>query len=204
MKVLILLNLVIVFTSFARGAEKTKIVIIGDSLTAGYGISKEYSYPAMLEELLNQGSKEKKFTVVNGGVSGSTTANSLARIKWFLKAKPDFFILALGANDGLRGVKIESSKENLSKAIEFALNNKVPVILAGMKVPPNYGKKYQNDFEKIYTELAKKWSVPLIPFLIDGVAGEKDMNIEDGIHPNEKGHKRIAKNVLKVLKTVIK
>lgn len=182
----------------ATAESQKKLVIIGDSLTEGYGVEKSQAFPAQLQTILNE--NDFNYKVINGGVSGSTTSSGMSRLNWFLKAKPDLIILALGANDGLRGIKVEKSKENLKAFIEKCQAAKVPVILAGMQLPPNYGKEYTQSFKKMYQEVADQFQVPQIPFLIEGVAGVPELNIEDGIHPNPKGHGIIAKNVFKHIK----
>jgi acyl-CoA thioesterase I len=199
MKIVMLFSVLFSFMSSALAVEK--IVIIGDSVTEGYGVDQEYSYPALLEKLLNK--ETKKYKVINGGVSGSTTASALSRLKWFLKAKPKLVIIALGANDGLRGIKVRESSKNLEKAIVLALSKNLKVVLVGMKMPPNYGKKYQQSFEKIFAQLADKHKLKFIPFLLKGVAGNKELNIEDGIHPNRKGYKVIANNIYAQIKGLL-
>jgi acyl-CoA thioesterase I len=151
-----------------------------------------------LQELLRK--THPKITVVAAGSSGATSAGAESRLRWHLKNKPDILVLALGANDGLRGLPVESTKDNLAKAIELAQENKVTVLLAGMKMPMNYGEDYRQRYEKIFSELAEEKNVKLIPFLLEGVGGEKDMNLADGIHPNEKGHRQIAEHLHKYIK----
>lgn len=180
----------------AYGTEK--IVFIGDSLTEGYGVEKDYAYPTLIQKLIDKDGLDYK--VINGGISGSTTASGMSRMKWFIKTKMKIVVLALGANDGLRGIKVEESEKNLAETIEFAQKNKVKVILAGVQIPPNYGKEYTEKFKNIYPKLAKKYQIPLIPFIIEGVAGKREFNISDGIHPNKDGHKIVSQTVYKVLK----
>ena len=188
----------ILLISFSLPAQENRILIIGDSLTEGYGVSKKSAYPAQLEKLLT--ANQKAYKVVNAGSSGSTTASAVTRMKWHMRKTPKIVILALGANDGLRGTPVEATKKNLSKAIDIALKKKVVVYLAGMKIPMNYGKKYRADFEKVFTDLAKEKKIKFIPFLLKGVGGEPDLNLADGIHPNEKGHKKIAQTVFDEIK----
>lgn len=187
------------FASAAAPAKKTeqvlKAIIIGDSLTEGYGVSKEKAYPALLEQKLKNA--KLNWEVVNSGISGSTTASAISRIKWVLKSKPNLIMLALGANDGLRGLKPEESKKNLQEAIDVIQKAQVPIVLAGMMMPPNYGKDYQKAFEKIYLDLVNKNKLIFIPFLIEGVGGKPELNLADGIHPNEKGHVIVAEHVFK-------
>ncbi|MCH2533433.1 MAG: arylesterase [Bdellovibrionales bacterium] len=178
-----------------------RIVFLGDSLTEGYGVKKENSYPAIIEKSLKEQGYKINFT--NASVSGSTTASLMSRLKWQLNNKPDIILIALGANDGLRGFKVNVIKKNLSEAIELAQQNNIKVLLAGMQMPPNYGKTYTKKFKQIFPDLAKKHNVKLIPFLLKGVAGDKSMNQSDGIHPNEEGHKKMAQTVLPYLKEVL-
>lgn len=170
------------------------IVVLGDSLTEGYGIPKEQAFPALLENKLHDaGATQVK--VINAGISGSTTASAVQRLTWILKTKPSLVIVALGANDGLRGIPVKTMKENLSAALQKIKEAKAEAILAGMKVPPNYGKAYADGFEKTFTDLSKQHQVKLIPFLLDGTAGNKDLTQPDGLHPNEKGQVIIANTV---------
>ncbi len=173
------------------------ILFLGDSLTEGYQLSKEQAYPALVEMELKKYDKNVK--VINGGVSGATSASGLKRMDWYLKAKPDVMVLALGANDGLRGLKVLETQKNLALVIEKAKKRQIKVILAGMKMPTNMGKTYQTQFENIFPYLSKKYSLTLIPFLLEGVGGKPEYNLPDGIHPNPKGHEIMAKNVLKFL-----
>lgn len=193
-------SLFILLVSFSVHA-KTKIVILGDSLTDGYGVARENAYPALVEKALKAAGKEVE--VVNGGSSGSTAASGPSRIKWFLKGKPQIVMVALGANDALRGFSMKSTEKELSTTIEFAKQSGLKVLLAGMKAPPNYGKEYGAELEKIYRNLAAKHKVPLLPFLLEGVGGISTLNLPDGIHPNEAGHAIIAKLVEKHLKPLL-
>jgi acyl-CoA thioesterase-1 len=181
---------------------QTKVLFIGDSLTAGYGIPKEKAYPYLVASTLKSQFK-KQIKVINGSVSGSTTASAVSRLKWYQKTKPDILFLALGANDGLRGIDLESSRKNLDKAIKYAKELKIKVILAGMMIPPNYGPDYTKAFLRIYKDLSENNKVTLLPFLLEGVAAKKDLNLADGIHPNEKGHEVMAKIVIKYLRPLL-
>lgn len=194
--------LLIIFTifnlqlSFAQDIKK--ILILGDSLTAGYGIDQSDAFPAVLEKkIIING--HKNYRVINGGVSGSTTASGKSRLKWFLKSKPFILILALGANDGLRGLKLEQSEQNLESIIVEAKKVGIKVVLGGMQLPVNYGKEYREKFQKMYETLHKKHKITFIPFLLKDVGGKKELNISDGIHPNVEGHKIVAENVYKYL-----
>lgn len=179
--------------------QKTfKILILGDSLTEGYGVTESESYPSLLEDKLNQESTDKSkkiYQVINGGISGSTTSGGVSRIEWFLKSNPDFLILALGGNDGLRGIPIEKIKANLEKVVIAAQNNKIPILLAGMKIPPNYGLAYSQAFSELFYQISKEYKIPLIPFLLKEVGGNPKMNLPDRIHPNPDGHIVIAETV---------
>lgn len=175
-----------------------KIVFIGDSLTEGYGVAREQSYPNLIQEKLNQ-KAPNQWEVVNSSISGSTTASLKTRVPWALKANPNYVVIALGANDGLRGFKIEEIENNLTQAILEIKKKNIKVILAGMKMPPNYGQKYTKEFESLFPKLAKKYDLFLIPFLLNEVAGNKKLNQSDGIHPNEKGHQVMAETVFRVL-----
>ena len=177
----------------AVATRSRSLLILGDSLTEGYGVPKNKAYPKILQQIMDQNKMNIK--VVSAGISGSTTASAVKRLKWHLRSKPDYMILALGGNDGLRGLKLESTKEHLNQTIKLAKSNGVKVFLAGMKIPTNYGQDYSQNFAKLFTELSQENKVKLIPFLLEGVAGRKDLNLEDQIHPNEKGHELIAKTV---------
>ncbi|AHZ85975.1 arylesterase [Bdellovibrio bacteriovorus] len=192
-----LFSLILLFSSFSFAQKK--LIVLGDSLTEGYGVAKEAAFPAVLEKKLHEAGK-KEWTIINAGVSGSTTASGLSRMKWVFKSKPDVVLLALGANDGLRGLKVEDSEKHLAQSIEYAQSQKVKVILGGLYMPPNYGKDYTDKFKKMYESLAKKYKLTFIPFILDKVAGNPKYNLADGIHPNEEGHKIIADNVFSVLK----
>lgn len=184
-------------TGTTTGTATQKLVIIGDSLTEGYGVAKEKAFPAILEKEIQK--SKKNWTVVNAGISGSTTASAEQRMRWVLRSKPEMIMLALGANDGLRGVKVEESEKNLEKAIVMAKDAGLKVVLAGLYIPPNYGKEYGENFRKIYERLAKKHKLVFISFLLEGVGGVSEYNLADGIHPNEKGHEIIAKNAFKAI-----
>lgn len=198
-KTLILLCL-FMFPLICFSKEK-RILVLGDSLTEGYGVSKESAFPALLERKFKE--DKKSVIVINAGISGSTTASGYSRLKWQLKNKPDYMILALGANDGLRGLPVVETKKNLSDTIELAQENKITVILAGIMAPPNYGEKYTRDFKQIFSDLSNKYKIQLIPFLLEGVAGKPKFNQADGIHPNEEGHKYISEHLFKLIRDKI-
>ncbi len=165
----------------------------GDSLTAGYGVSPRESYPAQLQRKLDERGLE--YRVVNEGVSGDTTAVALSRIDSALSHKPAWVILALGANDGLRGLPVEAMEANLRAMIERFQQSGAKVALAGMTLPGNYGKDYIASFEAVFPRLAKDFKLPLMPFLLDGVAAEPDLNQDDGIHPTAEGNGIVADHV---------
>ena len=178
-----------------------RLVILGDSLTAGYGVTKPESYPKILEEELKKISPQHQ--VIAAGISGSTTASGLYRIKEILKKSdslPTHVLIALGGNDALRGLPPQQVRYNLENMIQILHKKGISPMLAGMKAPPNQGKDYTQEFDRIYPELSKKFNIPLLPFLLDGVAGQKDLNQSDQIHPNKQGHKVIAMLVLNFLK----
>jgi acyl-CoA thioesterase I len=177
------------------GDTGTGVLFLGDSLTAGLGLMPEEAYPARIDELLKKkGNRNVKIT--NASISGSTTAGALSRLKWFLRANPDIMVLALGANDGLRGLSTHEMFQNLEKTILLAQANGIRVILAGMKLPPNYGPDYSRAFTEVFDRLAQKHHLSFIPFLLEKVAGNPLLNQADGIHPNRAGHEIIAATVL--------
>jgi acyl-CoA thioesterase-1 len=186
------LGLLLSFSAFGQ-----TILFLGDSLTEGYQLSKEEAYPALIEQMLKP--KYPNIKIINGGVSGATSASGPKRLDWYIKAKPDIMVLALGANDGLRGLKISETEKNLCSIVEKAQAQGMRVILVGMKMPTNYGNPYRKEFESVFGKIAKKYDLKLVPFLLEGVGGVPELNLPDGIHPNPKGHQIMAKNVLKVL-----
>jgi acyl-CoA thioesterase-1 len=176
----------------------TRILFLGDSLTAGLGVDREQAWPSLVGERLKAMGRTD-LTLVNGSISGSTTASAPSRLTWHLRARPDILVLALGANDGLRGLPNEAMKDNLDKTIRLAKANGMEVILAGMEVPPNYGAAYAREFRRVFRDLAQSHGLRFIPFLLQGVAGRPEFNQADGIHPNPEGHRVIAELVLPVL-----
>ena len=191
-----------VTTAWAQ--SDTVILILGDSLTEGTGVAPEVAYPRILEQQLRQAGYAVK--VINAGIGGSTTASAPARLRWHLKAKPrpQILLLALGANDGMRGVPVSASKKHLAATLALTKKHQLKVILAGMQIPPNYGAAYTRDFAAMYPALAKDYRVALIPFLLKNVAAQPKLNLGDGIHPNPAGHKLLAQNVLPYLKPLLK
>ncbi|HMN68322.1 MAG TPA: arylesterase [Bdellovibrionales bacterium] len=174
------------------------MVIIGDSLTEGYGVSRAQSYPTLLQAKIKTAGL--KWDVINSGISGSTSASASSRVKWHLKQKPDLIVLALGANDGLRGTSVKAMRGNLEAGIDLSKKAGVKTILVGIRMPPNYGAAYTKEFEAAFKQVADKTKVRLIPFLLLDVAGKKELNLTDGIHPNEKGHAIIAETMFQALK----
>ncbi len=179
-------------------AQRKTIVAFGDSITAGYGINIMDAYPAILEQLLRDAQKD--IVVINSGVSGETTAGGLRRADFVVAQNPDIVIIALGGNDVLRGIPPENTKNNLEQIIEKFQAGNVRVVLAGMYAPSNLGENYVREFNEIYPTLSKKYNIPLVPFLLAGVALDPTLNQADGIHPNQEGARIIAKdNILPVI-----
>src|SRR3984893_11532721 len=166
------------------------IVAFGDSLTAGLGVTPDASYPAQLQGKLR--AEGYSYRVVNAGVSGDTTAGGLRRVDWALKNKPDIVIVALGANDELRAQDLASLRANLDAIVARFQKAVARVLLAGMEVPPNYGARYAADFRRLYAEVARQRGVALMPFLLDGVAGNPSLNQPDGIHPTPEGYRVVV------------
>jgi acyl-CoA thioesterase-1 len=182
--------------------EERVVVAFGDSLTAGLGVAAGQTYPAQLQEkLLLAG---YRYRVVNAGVSGETTAGALRRVDWVLKSKPEIVILELGANDGLRGLDLKETRANLSEIIQRLLAGGAKVVLAGMKLPPNYGPAYTGAFQSVYVDLAKQFDVPLIPFFLEGVATKTALNQADGLHPTGSGYSIVVGTLWPVLEPLLK
>ncbi|MBQ4802160.1 arylesterase [Aquimarina sp. MMG015] len=189
----------------AKSTLTKTILCFGDSLTAGYGLDDiNDAYPAVLQNRLD--SLGLGYTVINSGLSGETTAGGNSRISWVLNQKVDVFILELGANDGLRGVPLTETRNNLQSIIDAVRkkNSETTIILAGMQLPPNMGAEYITEFRNIFPDLAQKNELALIPFLLKDVGGIPELNQADGIHPTIEGQKILANNVWEVLKTVLK
>jgi acyl-CoA thioesterase I len=190
----------IAFALILQAASAPKVILFfGDSLTAGYGLSVDEAFPALVEQKFNKKGKPAK--AVNAGLSGETSAGGLTRIDWVLRQPIDVFVLELGANDALRGLPLEQTEKNL-QAIINKVKAKYPdvkIVIAGMMVPPNMGPEYTTKFQKIFPALAAKNKAVLMPFLLKDVAGDEKLNLADGIHPNVEGHKIVAENVYKVL-----
>jgi acyl-CoA thioesterase-1 len=183
--------------------KQKNLLFFGDSLTAGYGLSAEEAFPALLEKELTKSGKLVKIT--NAGLSGETSAGGLARIDWLLRKPIDVFVLELGANDGLRGLPLAQTKKNLQAIID-SVKKKYPaakIVLAGMRVPPNMGNPYSEEFMSMYPQLAKTNNATFIPFLLKDVAGIEKLNQADGIHPTAEGHKIIAKNIKPIIEKLL-
>lgn len=178
-----------------------RIVVLGDSLTAGLGIPRDQAYPAVLQRKLKDAGIALE--VVNAGISGDTTADGLRRVNWALEGDVRLLIVALGANDGLRGLPPSQMKSNLQSIIHRARQRGIPVLLAGMEAPPNYGEQYALAFRQVFQDLARENKVTFVPFLLDGVAGVPDMNQGDGVHPTAAGAARIAEHLWPTVQSMI-
>jgi acyl-CoA thioesterase-1 len=218
---------VLLFTACSRGSETTqqappaakptpapaastdpndsghpKIVCLGDSLTAGYGLLELQAFPALVQEKLNTDGYQ--WDVINAGISGDTSAAGLQRTEWALsQGDVRILVLELGANDGLRGLPVSEMKKNLAAIIELAQEKRVSVLLAGMEAPPNFGPEYTVSFRQVYRDLGRQYKVTFLPFLLDKVAGDPSLNQADGIHPNIEGAKIVADTVWNVLKPMV-
>ncbi|HJS56059.1 MAG TPA: arylesterase [Chitinophagaceae bacterium] len=183
--------------------KKKTIVFYGNSLTAGYGLSPSEAFPAIIQKKID--SLNLPYQVVNAGVSGETSSGGKTRIDWILQQPVDIFVLELGANDGLRGIPLTETKKNLQDIID-KVKAKYPdskLVFAGMQIPPSMGQTYTTEFKNIFTELADKNAMTLIPFLLEGVGGEPHLNQEDGIHPTAEGHILVAENVWQQLEKLL-
>lgn len=204
MRSLLVFIILIAFTSVqAQSPEQKSILFFGDSITAGLGVDKSQAFPALVQQKVD--SAGLNYEVINGGLSGETSAGGLRRIDWVLQRKIDVFVLELGGNDGLRGIELSSTKDNLQQIID-KVQSKYPdvqIILAGMQVPPNLGQEYTRQFESMYPELAKENDLPLIPMILDKIGGNEDFMQGDGIHPTPKGHRVIAETIWEKLEPLL-
>jgi len=182
-------------------AARPRIVVLGDSLTAGLGLPVDEAYPSLLQQRLD--ANGFNYEVVNAGVSGDTSAGGLSRLDWALEGDVRVLIVALGGNDALRALPAEELKQNLSRIIERAQARQITVLLAGMEAPPNFGRDYIVRFHQVYPALASQYHVALVPFLLDGVAGSVSLNQRDGIHPTAQGARIVADNVWTALKPIV-
>jgi acyl-CoA thioesterase I len=184
-------------------AQRPRLVCLGDSLTAGLGLpSTDQAYPALLETRLKKAGFD--YEVINAGVSGDTSAGGLRRLDWSLQGDVRVLIVALGANDGLRGLAPSELKANLETIVSTAQKRQVRVLLLGMEAPPNFGAAYTKDFRAVYQQVASDRRVPLIPFFLEGVAGVAKLNQADGIHPTEEGQRLIADTIWQKLEPLVK
>lgn len=182
--------------------DRPRIVAFGDSLTAGLGVNVDETYPAELQRRLD--ALGLRYRVINAGVSGETTAGGLRRVPWILRSNPEIVILELGANDGLRGLRVQETKANLEAIIQQLQQSGAQVILAGMKLPPNYGNDYLSAFERLYPDLATRYRLPLIPFFLEGVAASTTLNQADGIHPTARGYRAIVEMMFARLQPILR
>jgi len=183
--------------------EGTPVILaLGDSLTAGFGVPEEASYPSRLQQRLRKEGYPHR--IVNAGVSGDTTAGGLRRIHWLLRHDPKIVIIELGANDGLRGLPIGEVYSNLEKIIEICQERHIQVLLTGMKALPNYGEQYFNEFEKVFSRLAEKYEIAFLPFFLEGVAGTREYTQAAGIHPLAAGYAVVTDTVWNYLQPMLK
>jgi acyl-CoA thioesterase-1 len=183
--------------------KPARILFLGNSLSAGYGLDKSQAYPAIIQQKID--SLGWKFRVINAGLSGDTSAGGLRRINWLLRQQIDVLVLELGGNDGLRGIPIEETRKNLQAIIDSTRkkNPNVKLLIAGMQVPPNMGERYAGQFLSIFEDLGKQKGAVLIPFLLEGVGGIPELNLPDRVHPTAEGHAIVAENVWKELRPLL-
>jgi acyl-CoA thioesterase I len=182
-------------------SEGPLVVFLGDSLTAGLGLAEEQAFPALVAQQLREAGTPIR--MVNAGVSGDTSAGGLRRLPWLLRQRPDVLVVGLGANDGLRGLPLAEVEANLREIVRLSGEAGARVLLLGMRIPPNYGGDYAGGFAAVYERVAEDLDVPLVPFLLEGVGGDPDLNLPDGLHPNPEGQERVAGNVLPYLREVL-
>jgi acyl-CoA thioesterase I len=190
MRCVLALATLLAFLTAPAGAEERVIVAFGDSLTAGLGVPAEQSYPALLTARLR--AEGYPYRVVNAGVSGDTTAGGLRRVDWALRLRPEIVILELGINDALRGQDLDGVRANLDRLVERFQSAGARVLIAGMRLPPNYGAHYSGAFQRLYEDVAKTRGTSLMPFFLDGVGGNPRLNQMDGIHPTAEGYRIIV------------
>jgi len=183
--------------------SKPVIMFFGNSITAGYGLDIDQAFPALIQKKLD--SLGYNYQVVNAGLSGETTAAGINRIDWVLRTVPEIFVLELGANDGLRGLKLAETKKNLQSIIDRVkeINPETKILLTGMEVPPNLGDNYATEFRSLFAELAQENDIAFLRFILDGVAGNPSLNLADGIHPTPEGHLIVAESVWAALKPLL-
>jgi acyl-CoA thioesterase-1 len=198
---LFIISLLFASSVQAQDSNTKTILFFGDSITAGLGVDKSQAFPAIIQDRID--SLGLNYEVINGGLSGETSAGGLRRIDWILQRDIDIMVLELGGNDGLRGIDLNSTKENLQKIIDKVQTNNpdAKIILAGMQVPPNLGQDYTKQFETIYPELAEENNLPLIPMIMDKIGGDEELMQSDGLHPTPRGHKVIADTIWDTLES---
>jgi acyl-CoA thioesterase-1 len=198
----VLLTLTLLLPASSAPADDRVIVALGDSLTAGLGVAADEAFPALLERHLRAAGLA--YRVVNAGVSGDTSAGGLRRLDWVLRSRPEIVIVALGANDGLRGLPITALRDNLTAIVTRLRAGGTRVLLVGMRLPPNYGRAYATEFADTFRDVARRTSTPYLPFLLEGVAGDPRLNQADGIHPNASGQRAVAERVWESLKPLLR
>ena len=198
----VLLALALLLAAAPAPADERVIVALGDSLTAGLGVAADEAYPALLEQRLRAAGFA--YRVVNAGVSGDTSAGGLRRLDWVLRSRPEIVIVALGANDGLRGLPIAALRDNLTAIVTRLRAGGVRVLLVGMRLPPNYGPVYASEFSAAFGDVARRTSSAYLPFLLEGVAGDPRLNQADGIHPNASGQRAVAERVWASLEPLLR
>ncbi len=194
MRSLLAILLMVVLGNATAAEKQFTVLFLGDSLTEGLGLEAGQAFPDLIARRLKaEGRTDIK--VINGGVSGSTSASALSRMQWYVRGKPDLVVLSLGGNDGLRGLPVAEMRTHLVETIEFAHKSGLKLALTGMMIPPNYGTEYTANFARVFPELAEKYQLPFMPFLLEGVAAIPTLNQSDGIHPNAEGAKIVAEHV---------
>lgn len=201
MRMLLLLSMPALVLVAQANQEIRTLAFLGDSLTAGYGVGAQESFPSLIEARLK--SKGMKWRVINAGISGDTTAGGLRRMDWLFRQHVDVLFICLGANDGLRGLPLATTEQNLRAIIDKAQAKGATVVLAGMQIPENYGPEYRKGFQAIFPRLAREKKVAFMPFLLKDVAMRPELNQDDGIHPNSNGHQRVADNVWKTMEPLL-
>lgn len=198
---LFIFKLVIFFSPAIIAQEAFTVLFLGDSLTEGLGLEADQAFPNLIDQRLK--AEGYNISIINAGISGSTSASALERMQWYVRSRPDLVILSLGANDGLRGLDVDNMKNNLAETIEFAQNNNIKVALTGMLTPPNMGEEYTNAFAQVFPDLAAEYNLDFMPFLLLDVAGIPSLNQADGIHPNIEGSRIVADHVYNFLLPLI-
>jgi acyl-CoA thioesterase-1 len=188
----------------AAADSRRNVLFVGTSLTAGYGVGEDVAFPARIQEMIDAAALP--YRVINAGISGETSAGGLRRIDWTLQQPADVLVLELGANDGLRGIDPREMRSNLEGIVQRARasNPEIALVIVGMEAPPNLGDLYTSRFRNVFSDLADEYDAALVPFLLDSVAAQPQLNIEDGIHPNVAGHHIIARTVWRVLEPVLR